>query len=481
MKEYTPAAPEVGRPNPSAPPPTAPPPRSNPPSKGRWVWLLLLVLAVGAAYYFWPKVSVVFGGNSGGAPAATKSGGAGAKDGRGMGAIPVVAVKAIRGNIGEYVTGMGNVTPIYTVTVKTRVDGQLMEVRYKEGDLVKKDEPLVEVDPRPYQVQLEQAEGALVRDQALLDNAKVDLDRYELLLKQNAVPEQQYATQKALVKQDEGVVTADQGQIDSAKLNLVYCHITAPISGRIGLRLVDPGNIVHATDTNGLLVITQVQPISVIFPIAEDQIPKFLPRFRSGQSLRVDAWDRDQTHKLGTGTLVTVDNQIDPTTGTVRLRADFPNTDDALFPNQLAYARLLVQEKAGVTLVPTDAIQRSTATETGTYVYLVKADSTVTVRNITVGTSEGDESQVLSGLAPGDAVVMTGVDKLNEGSKVTAQVQNWTQRTGPAPGGVSSAGGSSNTGASPPAGSGGTTVGAGPNARPNNNSGPPAGQGGKKH
>ncbi|HUK15891.1 MAG TPA: efflux RND transporter periplasmic adaptor subunit [Bryobacteraceae bacterium] len=464
MKEYTPAPPEVGRPNPSAPAPTAPPPRSTPPSKGLWVWLLLLAAAIGAAYYFWPKVSVVFGGNSAGAPAATKSGGgAGGKGGRGMGVIPVVAVKAMRGSIGEYVTGMGNVTPIYTVTVKTRVDGQLMEVRYKEGDLVQKDTPLVEVDPRPYQVQLEQAEGALVRDQALLDNAKVDLDRYEGLLKQNAIPEQQYATQKALVKQDEGVVKADQGQIDSARLNLVYCHITAPISGRIGLRLVDPGNIVHATDTNGLLVITQVQPISVIFPIAEDQIPKFLPRFRSGQSLRVDAWDRDQTHKLGTGTLVTVDNQIDPTTGTVRLRADFPNTNDALFPNQLAYARLLVQEKTGVTLVPTDAIQRSTATETGTYVYLVKPDSTVTVRNITVGTSEGDESQVLSGLAPGDVVVMTGVDKLNEGSKVNVQLQGSTQRTAPAGGG--SPGGSSNTGAGPPAGSGGT----------------PVGQGGKKH
>ena len=229
----------------------------------------------------WARASGAGGGTPGNAPAA-KSGGTGsAKGGRGSGAIPVVTVKAVRGNIGDYVTGMGNVTPIYTVTVKTRVDGQLMQVYYKEGDLVQKDAALVDIDPRPYQVQLEQAEGAQVRDQALLDNAKVDLDRYDGLLKQNAIPEQQYATQKALVKQDEGVVKADQGQIDSAKLNLVYCHITSPITGRVGLRLVDPGNIVHATDTNGLLVITQVQPISVIFPIAEDQIPKVLPRYRA--------------------------------------------------------------------------------------------------------------------------------------------------------------------------------------------------------
>jgi multidrug efflux system membrane fusion protein len=337
-----------------------------------------------------------------------------------MGAVPVVAVKAIRGNIGEYVTGLGNVTPIFTVTVKTRVDGQLMQVFYKEGELVQKDAPLVEIDARPYEVQLEQAEGALARDQALLANAKVDLTRYEGLLKLNAVPEQQYATQKALVAQYEGVVKADQGQIDSAKLSITYCHIAAPITGRIGLRLVDPGNIVHAADSTGLLVITQVEPISVIFPIAEDQLRQVLPRFRHGQTLAVDAWDRDQTQKLGSGKLVTLDNQVDQSTGTVRLRADFVNADDKLFPNQFIYARLLVQEKRGVTLIPTAAIQRTT---TSTFVYLVKPDSTVTVREISVGTTEGDESQVISGVEPGDEVVMTGVDKLNEGTKVTVQLQ----------------------------------------------------------
>ena len=468
MKEYTPAPPQVGTPEPVAPPPNAPRSRTDRPSKGRWVWFLLLLLMAGAAYYLWARASGA-GGASGGTTTTNGSSGKGAKGGRGSGAVPVVAVKATRGNIGDYVTGMGNVTPIYTVTVKTRVDGQLMQVNYKEGDLVQKDAPLVEIDPRPYQVQLEQAEGALVRDQALLDNAKVDLDRYEGLLKQNAIPEQQYATQKALVKQDEGVVKADQGQIDSAKLNLTYCHITAPITGRIGLRLVDPGNIVHATDTNGLLVITQIQPISVIFPIAEDQLPKVLPRFHAGQKLPVEAFDSHETTKLGTGTLATIDNQIDPTTGTVRLRADFANENDALFPNQLAWARLLVQEKTGVTLVPTGAVQLSTAVNTGAFVYLVKPDSTVTVRNITTGLSEGDVEQVMSGLAPGDEVVMTGVEKLNEGTKVTVQLQA-------APGGRGGAAGG--TGSAPSAGSNGAN-GAGSNAPPKKNGRTPAQQGGK--
>jgi multidrug efflux system membrane fusion protein len=433
----------------------------------------VLALVAGAAYYLWARASGGGGATPPNASAAGgESGGRGGHGGRGgFGPLPVVAVKAARGNIGEYVTGMGNVTPIYTVTVKTRVDGELMEVHYKEGDIVQKGAPLVEIDPRPYQVQLEQAEGALARDQALLDNARVDLQRYEGLLKQNAVPEQQYATQKALVAQDEGVVKADQGQIDSAKLNLVYCHIAAPITGRIGLRLVDPGNIVHATDANGLLVITQIQPISVIFPIAEDQLPKVMPRFRAGQVLPVEAWDRDQANKLGTGTLVTIDNQIDPTTGTVRLRADFPNPDNALFPNQLAWARLLVQEKRGVTLIPTAAVQLTT---NGQYVYLVKPDSTVTVREITTGTAEGDESQVTSGLAPGDEVVMTGVDKLNEGTIVAVQLQPWTQRSGPA----GTLGGS--TSGSAPPGTQGLTGGATPNALPKANEGRPVRQGGRR-
>ena len=473
MREHTPAPAEVGRPDPVAPAPSKQTPHSPPPSRGRWLWILVLALVAGAAYYLWERAS----GAGGSTPPATQAsnsegGGRGGRGGRGFGAIPVVAVKAVRGNIGEYVTGMGNVTPIYTVTVKTRVDGELMEVLYKEGDVVQKGAALVEIDPRPYQVQLEQAEGALARDQAQLNNARVDLDRYQGLLKQNAIPEQQYATQKALVAQSEGIVKADQGQIDNAKLNLVYCHITAPITGRIGLRLVDPGNIVHAADSNGLLVITQMEPISVIFPIAEDQLPKVLPRFRAGQKLPVDAWDRDQARKLGSGTLATIDNQIDPTTGTVRLRADFPNENDALFPNQLAWARLLVQEKRGVTLIPTAVVQLTT---TGKFVYLVKPDSTATVRTITTGTTEGDETQVTSGLKPGDEVVMTGVDKLNEGTKVTVQVQPWTQRSGPA-----GTLGGPGAGSAAPAGATGLTNGAAPGAPPKEDGGPPGRQGGRK-
>jgi multidrug efflux system membrane fusion protein len=330
-------------------------------------------------------------------------------------------VKARRGSIGVYITGLGAVTPIYTVTVRSRVDGQLMKVLYREGDMVKDGDLLVEIDPRPFQVQLIQAEGQLAKDQAALDNARIDLARYQTLLAQNAVPEQQLATQKATVVQDEGVVKTDQGLIEGAKLNIVYSRIAAPISGRIGLRLVDPGNIVHASDTNGLLVITQVQPISVIFTIAEDQLPPVFKRMNAGQRLRVDAYDREMKNRLAQGSLTTLDNQIDQTTGTLKLRATFDNEDQALFPNQFVNARLLVEEKRGVTLVPTAAIQRNSQT---TYVYLVKPDSTVTVRPVTVGTTEGDDSEITSGLAPGDVVVLTGVDKLQEGSKVNAYINN---------------------------------------------------------
>jgi len=326
-----------------------------------------------------------------------------------------------------YFTGLGNVVPIYTVSVKSRVDGELMKVYFKEGELVHQGDPLVEIDPRPYQVQLTQAEGQLTRDQALLENARLDLKRYQTLLTQNAIPEQQVATQEALVKQDEGIVRTDEGQIASAKLNIVYSHITAPITGRIGLRLVDPGNIVHAADTNALLVITQVDPISVIFTLAEDQLPTVEQKLLSGQRLVVDAYDRASNAKLAQGILQTVDNQIDPTTGTLRLRANFDNSRGTLFPNQFVNVRLLVQLKEAVTLVPTAAVQRNNQT---TYVFLVKPDQSVTVRAMKVGTSEGDDSEVTSGLAPGDTVVMTGVDKLQEGTKVTAHLG--AEPTGPA-------------------------------------------------
>jgi multidrug efflux system membrane fusion protein len=408
----------------AAPPSThAPnPTRNSPPETHRgndsksgghgWLWLTILILAGAAVYYFWyrPKNNPTAGTAPSDPAASGKKGG-----GRG-GATPVVATKARKGNIGVYFTGLGAVTPIYTVTVKSVVGGQLMEIRYKEGDIVHQGDPLILIDERPFQVALEQAQGQLARDQALLDNARVDLARYQGLLAQNAIPEQQLATQKALVDQYVGTVKIDQGQIDSAKLNLTYCRINAPITGKIGLRLVDPGNIVSPNDANGLLVITQLEPISVIFTIAEDQLPPVAAKMRAGQRLSVDAWDREMKTKLGSGVLSTLDNQIDQTTGTVKLRATFDNKNAVLFPNQFVNARLLVQEKTGVTLLNTAAIQRTT---NSTYVYLVKPDLTVTVRNVTVGTVEGDDSEITSGLQPDDLVVMTGVDKLNEGSKVT--------------------------------------------------------------
>src|SRR5271169_2689920 len=376
------------------PPLKSQPSEPTPPPRRAWPWvLLILVVALGVGYYFfWPRNS--------GTPAGTPTASGGGKAGRGggTGALPVVATKVHKGDIGVYVTGLGAVTPIYTVSVRSRVDGELMKVSYNEGDLVQKDATLVEIDPRPYQVQLEQAEGQLAKDQAALDNSRVDLKREQTLLAQNAVPEQQLATQQATVDQDVGAVKIDQANIDSAKLNLVYCHINAPITGRIGLRLVDPGNIVHASDSNGLLVITQIQPISVIFTVAESQLPAVIAKVRAGQRLTVEA-DDPNGNKLSEGYLATIDNQIDPSTGTLRLRAIFDNKDTALFPNEFVNYRLLVEEKKEVILLANAAIQRNTQS---TYVWMVKPNSTVTVRQITVGTTEGSDSEITSGLSPGD-------------------------------------------------------------------------------
>jgi multidrug efflux system membrane fusion protein len=352
----------------------------------------------------WPTRA---GGKSGGA-APTAAGPA----------LPVVAATARTGSIGVFYTGLGAVTPLATVTVRSRVDGQIMSVRYREGETVHKGDLLVAIDDGPYQAALTQAEGQLIRDQATLENARIDLARYQQLVPLKAVPEQQLATQQATVHQSEGVVKFDQGQIESARVNLAYTRIAAPVSGRVGLRLVDVGNIVHAADTNGLLVITQMNPISVIFTISEDQLQVVLGKVAARQTLEVDAYDRAAKTKLAQGSLSTLDNQVDPATGTLKLRATFENAKGTLFPNQFVNARLLVQEKRGVTLLPTAAVQRNAQ---ATYVYLVKPDSTVTVRPITIGTTEGDDSEIVSGLAPGDVVVATGVDKLQEGSRVSAR------------------------------------------------------------
>ncbi len=388
-----------------------------PPSSGRsWIWLVVLLVLGVVGYWQWPRLKAFLpAGNT--APQGTAKG-RGRRGGAG-GTSQVVAARATKGNIKVFVTGLGAVTPIYTVTVNSRVTGELMKVQFKEGQIVQKGDLLIEIDPRPYEVQLEQAEGQLIHDEALLKDAKLDLDRYNTLIKQDAIPQQTLDAQVALVTQYQGTIKTDQSQIDNAKLNLVYCHIASPITGRVGLRLVDPGNIVQGTANTGLVVITQLDPISVIFTVGEDQLPAILQKMRAGESLPVEAWDRELKNKLDDGKLETTDNQIDPTTGTLKLRAVFANPDGKLFPNQFVNARLLVQQKPNVTLLPNNAIQRNSQ---GTYVWLIGPDRTVNVRTINVGTTEGDQSEITSGIQPGDEVVTVGVDRLEEGGKVIAEV-----------------------------------------------------------
>jgi multidrug efflux system membrane fusion protein len=333
--------------------------------------------------------------------------------------VSISTAKAHRGDIGVYVNALGVVTPVNTVAIRSRVDGQLVKVRYQEGQLVHEGDPLVELDSAPYKAALAQAEGQLARDQALLENAKLDLERYREAFSKNAVARQQLDTQAAAVRQYEGAVKLDNGQIDTARVQLAYCNIQAPITGRVGLRLVDAGNIVHPNDTNPLMIITQLEPITVVFAVAEDHLPQIQQQLRAGKRLAVDAFDRTQQRKLASGMLQTLDNQIDTTTGTVKLKSVFPNDDGALFPNQFVNARLLVDTHQNVTLVPNQAIQRNTQ---GSFVYVVTQQQTVKIQPVTVGVTDGTSSEV-EGM---DADVMVAVDnfnRLSDGAKVNVRTQ----------------------------------------------------------
>ena len=329
--------------------------------------------------------------------------------------IPVVTANARSGDLPVYLTAVGTVTSLNTVTVRSRVDGQLLRTVFREGQTVRAGELLAEIDPRPFQAQLIQAEGQLARDQAALANARLDLERYRQLVTGGFIARQQLDTQESAVRQAEGAVKADEGQVESIKVQLTYCRILAPIRGRAGLRLVDPGNVVHANDAGGIVVLTQIEPIAVVFTIPEDNLPPVLKRLHSATPVSVDAYDREGRTKLASGTLLAVDSQIDPGTGTVRLKASFANTDGALYPNQFVNARVLVDVLHDGVLVPVEAIQRGAQ---GPFVYVVRADRTAELRNVTVGPSEGGVTALRSGVRAGEPVVVEGADKIQQLARV---------------------------------------------------------------
>lgn len=365
--------------------------------KGVLVVAVLLVLSL-VAWLLTPKESKAPGGRF-----------------AGSGPMPVVAAAARTGAMPITLIGLGAVTPIATVTVQSQISGQIVKVLFKEGQTVKPGDPLFQIDPRPYQVALEQAQGQLARDKALLANARTDLERYQTLFAQDSIAEQTLATQKSLVVQDEGTVKTDQAAIDAARLNLAYAHIVSPIKGRAGLQQVNLGNYVTPAEPNGLVVIAQLKPITAAFSLPEDQIPPLLAQLHAGKTLPVTAWDRTHTNKLASGVLQSIDSTIDPSTGTLKMKASFANEEETLFPQQFVNIELLLNTLEGVVLVPQSAVQRGAP---GTYVYVVNPDQTVSLRKVSVGAGDATDIVVQEGLKAGETVVTDGADKLKDGAQV---------------------------------------------------------------
>lgn len=394
----------------------------------RWIWIgAAVVLALLAVVLIRRHGKGAAGGSAGGGPGGAKGGGrqtgsaaGGGRGGAQGGPAAITVGQAKTGDINIYVNALGTVTPTYTVTVYSQITGRVVGVHYREGQMIRRGDPLVDIDPRPYQATLTQAEGTLEHDQGLLAEAKIDLDRYQQAFARNAIARQQLEDQQQIVKQYEGTVKADQGSVDYDRVQLSYCHIVAPITGRAGLRLVDPGNTVFAGSGSTLVVLTQVQPITVVFNVSEDDLPQVQEQLRGGRKLEVDAFDRTADKRLEAGTLGALDNQVDTATGTVRFRAGFANKGLILFPNQFVNARLLLKTLRGVTLVPSGAVQHN---GTAAFVYVVKPDQTAAVQPVDVLTSD-EQTTAVKGVGAGTQLATSGFDRLEGGTKVLVHGQS---------------------------------------------------------